>query len=396
MSNRLALALLVLTAVACGRRRPDVAPAPVPETAGAVVRAPLKDAFSGAFLVGAALNAQQFYELDTLGVRLVTTHFNSITPENVLKWEQVHPRPGVYDWRAADRYVEFGEKHGMFIVGHTLVWHSQVPRWVFHDFADTTKLVSRDTLLARMQEHISTVVGRYKGRIKGWDVVNEAINDENGALRNSLWRQIIGDDFIARAFQFAREADPDAELYYNDYNLSEAPKREGAVRLVRGLLEQGLKVSGIGTQEHHKIDYPSPAQVDSSIAAFGALGVKVHVTELDVDMLPRPTRNTGADIAIRADSNAPRIDYNPYPDALPDSLHQALARRYASMFEVYWRHRDVLDRVTFWGVRDSDSWLNGWPMRGRTNYPLLFDRAGNPKPAYDAVIQTARPPTVVP
>ncbi len=347
----------------------------------------LKTVFRDAFLIGAAVNPDQFSERDTLGVALLKTHFNSITPENVLKFECVHPRPGTYSWSGPDRYVDFGTRNGMTVIGHTLVWHSQVPRWVFQDAAG--KPVSRDTLLGRMREHVHTVVGRYKGRIKGWDVVNEALN-EDGTLRDSPWRRIIGDDYLAKAFQYAAEADPAAELYYNDYSLENPAKRDGAVRLVKSLQAAGVKVSGIGTQEHQKMDWPSPALVDSMITAFRALGVQVHVTELDIDVLPRATRNLGADVSMRAQAQAA---LNPFAAGLPDSAQASLAKRYGELFAVYMKHKDAIGRVTFWGVRDGDSWLNNWPVRGRTSYPLLFDRQGKPKPAFDAVVRTARPAT---
>ena len=344
----------------------------------------LKDAFRGAFRVGAALNANQFSERDARAVALVKTQFNTITPENALKWESVHPQPGKYDFSASDQYVAFGEKNGMFVVGHTLVWHNQTPRWVFQDASG--KPVTRDTLLARMHEHIRTVVGRYKGRIKGWDVVNEAL-DEDGSLRRSPWLTIIGEDYIAKAFQFAHDADPSAELYYNDYSVENAAKRNGAVQLIARLKAQGIPVAAIGLQGHDKMDWPTPAQQDSTIVALAKLGVKVNITELDVDVLPPATQNRTADVSVRAELD-PRA--NPYSAGLPDAVRQALAARYAALFEVFVRHQDVIDRVTFWGVGDGDSWLNNWPVRGRVSYPLLFDRQDKPKPAFDAVIRTAR------
>ena len=326
----------------------------------------LRTAFEGAFLVGAALNAAQFSGRDTLGAAIVMAQFNAITPENVLKWESVHPRPRRYDFAAPDRYVAFGERHGMFIVGHTLVWHNQTPRWVFQDSSGNP--VSRDTLLARLRDHIHTVVGRYRGRIRGWDVVNEALN-EDGTPRPTPWLTILGEDYLATAFRFAHEADPGAELYYNDYSLEEAPKRRGAVELVKRLREQGIAIAAVGLQGHNRMDWPSPAQEDSTIDAFAAAGFPVMITELDVDVLPRAL--------------------NPYVEGLPDSLQQALAQRYAELFGSYLRHRGTVTRVTFWGVTDRDSWLNNWPVRGRTNYPLLFDRDGRPKPAFAAVVQAA-------
>ena len=354
-------------------------PAATPATSGG-----LKGAFRNAFMVGTALAPQQFGESDTASVALITREFSAISPENVLKWERVHPQPAQYDFAPSDAYVAFGERHNMFIVGHTLVWHSQTPRWVFENAQGQP--LSRDELLARMKDHISTVVGRYKGRIKGWDVVNEALN-EDGTLRQSPWMRIIGPDYVAKAFQFAHEADPAAELYYNDYNLDYPAKRDGVIRLVRSLQQAGVPIHGVGTQEHLKLTTPTIAQVDSSIRLISATGVKVNITELDIDMLPAVTRNATADVSVRAGS-APNLD--PYKTGLPDSLQQALARRYEELFRVYVAHRDVIDRVTFWGVADHDSWLNNWPARGRTNYPLLFDRANKPKPAYQRVMGVAQ------
>jgi endo-1,4-beta-xylanase len=350
----------------------------------------LKDAFRAAFMVGTALSPRQFDGLDTASVALVAREFNAATPENVLKWERVHPEPDRYEFAPSDAYVAFAERHGMFITGHTLVWHSQTPRWVFENAQGQP--LSRDELLARMKDHITTVVGRYKGRIKGWDVVNEALN-EDGTLRQSPWMRIIGPDYLVKAFQFAHEADPAAELYYNDYNLDYPAKRDGAVRLVRSLQQAGVPIHAVGTQEHLKLTTPSIALVDSSIRALAATGVKVNVTELDVDLLPAATRNATADVNVRA-GTAPDLD--PYKAGLPDSMQQALARRYEDLFRVYLANKDVIDRVTFWGVADRDSWLNGWPVRGRTSYPLLFDRQNKPKPAYDRVMALSRGIALVP
>lgn len=344
----------------------------------------LKEAFSHDFHVGAAVNLAQFTGRDTAGVAIVKTQFNTITPENVLKWESVHPRPGVYDFAPPDRYVEFGQANGMRIIGHTLVWHNQTPRWVFQDA--NGRPASRDTLLARMRDHIHMVVGRYRGKIFGWDVVNEAV-DEDGSLRRSPWFNIIGPDFIEKAYEFAHEADPGAELYYNDYSLENAPKRNGAVALIKQLQSRGIHVAAVGLQGHYKLDWPTIAQLDSTITAFAALGIKVNITELDVDVLPPVTRGPTAEVTAQG---RPSAGSNPYGAGLPDSVQQKLARRYADLFEEFMRRRDVIDRVTFWGVGDGDSWLNNWPVRGRTSYPLLFDRQHRPKPAFDAVMRAVR------
>lgn len=346
----------------------------------------LKEALAGDFRIGAALNPAQFTGRDTAGVAIVRSQFNTVTPENVLKWESVHPRPGVYDFAAPDRYVAFGQANGMRVIGHTLVWHSQTPRWVFQD-ADG-RPASRDTLLARMRDHIHMVVGRYKGKIFGWDVVNEAV-DENGSLRRSPWYTIIGPDFIEQAYSYAHEADPAAELYYNDYSLENAPKRNGAVALIKKLQSEGIHIAAVGLQGHYKLDWPSIAQLDTTIDAFAALGIKVNITELDVDVLPPVTRGPTAEVTAQGSS---RAGSNPYATGLPDAVQRKLAQRYADLFQEFMRHRDVIDRVTFWGVGDGDSWLNNWPVRGRTSYPLLFDRQHRPKPAFDAVMRVVRQP----
>jgi len=343
----------------------------------------LKDAYHGDFYVGAAINTAQITGLDTRGDALIAAQFNSISPENCLKWENVHPQPDRYDFTIPDQYVAFGEKHHMFIVGHNLVWHNQVPAWVFHD--DKGNLLTRDALLARMRDNIRTVVGRYKGRIQSWDVVNEALN-EDGTLRQSMWEKIIGDDYIAKAFEYAHEADPQAQLNYNDYNIENDPKRAGAIALITKLKSKGVPIATVGIQGHDNLTTPSIEQQDAAIEAFAKLGVKVAITELDIDVLPKATQQQTADATLRIAQN---LALNPYVNGLPDAVQQQLARRYADLFAVFLKHRDVVNRVTLWGVTDADSWRNDWPVKGRTSYPLLFDRAGQPKPAFNAVVQVA-------
>jgi endo-1,4-beta-xylanase len=370
-------AVAVIFLVACARPLPEATAPDVPR---------LRDVFRDDFLVGTAVAPRQFLERDSLAAAIVKAQFNAISPENVLKWEVVHPRPAYYDFSASDAYVDFGRRNGMFVLGHTLVWHSQTPRWVFED--EQGRPLTRDALLVRMREHVHTVVGRYRGRIDGWDVVNEAL-DEDGTLRKSPWLRIIGEDYIAQAFRFAHEADPRAELYYNDYSLERPEKRAGAVRVLRSLLTQGIPVKAVGIQGHHKLRCPTVSQEDSTISAFRALGLHVNISELDVDVLPSPARDCWADLSQAVPA---REGLNPYQRELPDSVQQVLSARYAGMFGVYLKHRDVIDRVTFWGVADGDSWLNNWPVRGRTSYPLLFDRKGRLKPAFEAVLAAAHPP----
>jgi endo-1,4-beta-xylanase len=222
--------------------------------------------------------------------------------------------------------------------------------------------------------------------VNGWDVVNEAL-DEDGTMRRSPWQRIIGDDYVAKAFEYAHEADPKAELYYNDYSLENEPKRKGGVELIRKLLAQGIPVTAVGLQGHYHMDWPTMEQLDATIAAFRALGVKVAITELDVDVLPAVRSGNSADISAKAEGGAAS---NPYVAGLPAAQQQALADRYAALFRVFLKHRDAITRVTFWGLTDRGSWLNDFPAAGRTNYPLLFDRAGKPKPAFDAVVNEAR------
>jgi endo-1,4-beta-xylanase len=346
----------------------------------------LKDVFKKDFLLGAAINDLHFSEPARANceVALVEKHFNSVTPENVMKWESIHPAPGHYNWGPADRYVEFGVKNGMFIIGHNLVWHRQTPAWVFQD--DFGNPLTRDALLQRMHDHIFAVVGRYKGKIAGWDVVNEAL-EEDGTMRPSPWLQIIGEDYLLKAYQFAHEADPNAQLYYNDFSLEDAPKRAGALALMKKLRAQGAPLAGIGLQGHFRMDWPALHDVDETIQAFASLGLKVMITELDVSVLPALTSRLDADIS--PDYHLRQED-NPYINGLPDVAQQALAARYAGLFKVFVKHRGQITRVTFWGVTDANSWLNYWPVKGRIDYPFLFARGCGTKPAFDSVVAVGR------
>ncbi len=349
-----------------------IAPAGVALLAAAAYQDPaLKDLMPKGMTIGVAINQRQFEGADTAAVEIITKQFNQISPENVLKFQPIHPAADRYAFDAADRYVQFGVDRHMQVIGHNLVWHSQTGAWVFQG-ADG-KPADRDTLLTRMRDHIRTVVGRYKGKIHGWDVVNEAI-DEDGSMRKSPWQVGIGDDYIAKAFEFAHEADPDAQLYYNDFNLEKPAKRAGVIKLVKDLQARKLRIDAIGNQAHWRLETPAIDEIDTALVELHATGLKVVYTELDINLLPNTPR--GADPATA----------NPYANGLPDDVQRQLARRYADVFGVFLKHRDAVTRVTFWGLSDADSWLN----RGRMNFPLLWDRQRQPKPAFDAVVEVLK------
>ena len=330
----------------------------------------LKDVLGKYFLIGTAMNVDQIWERNADEANIVKNNFNAVVAENCMKGEEIHPEENRFFWDDADRLVKFAEDNGLAVTGHCLVWHSQAPVWMFTDERGDT--VSRDVLINRMHRHISEVVGRYKGRILGWDVVNEIFNDD-GTFRESPYYRIIG-----------HEADPDAELYINDYSLSYPAKRDAVCRIVRKLKSEGYRVDGIGMQSHNGLDYPDMAEYEKSIDAFAACGVKVMVTELDVNVLPNPKKFGGADI----NQNFKYADIlNPYKNGLPKDVEKQFEQRYLDLFKIYYRHRGQISRVTLWGVTDTKSWLNDFPVPGRVNYPLLFGRDNKPKPVVDKIIE---------
>ena len=391
----------------------------------------LKDAYKGHFYVGVAINrsivtgeapgyGSRTVEQVNKDIALTKQQFNQISPENDLKWESIHPREGTngYNFGPADAYVDFGLKNHMFIVGHTLVWHGQTPNWVFSRTAlapgaaanvpapippapvplasgigsnpggprrgfgrgfgrglgSSGPRATREEMLQRMREHIHTVVGRYKGRVKVWDVVNEAVADGGpNSLRNSLWLQIIGPDFIAKAFEYAHEADPQAILRYNDYGLENPAKRQRLITLIKELLVQKVPVMAIGTQTHVSVSSPSFEEEDQTLTDLETLGLPIHITELDVNSAEAGQRNTGADVANNAATTQ---------GGLVDDANQRLAKQYANLFKAFLKHKQV-KVVTLWGVNDGISWR-------ADGKPLLFDGNDQPKPAFDAVIQTAK------
>jgi endo-1,4-beta-xylanase len=417
------LAVLIATTATGSALAQDAAPSAQSQTADnpPASRATLKSAFKDRFLIGVAINrsiatsaaGRRGKELVESDVALVKEQFNQIAPENDLKWQLIHPRKGAdgYNFEPADAFVEFGQKNNMYIIGHTLVWHSQTPNWVFAGTnpppgaSDAPKVkegnepaanagapgrrgrgfgggfgrgytgprASREELLARMREHIHTVVGRYKGKIKAWDVVNEALADSGDDLfRNSLWLQIIGPDYIAKAFQYAHEADPEAILRYNDYGLENPAKRQKLIRLIKSLQEQKVPVHAIGSQAHVNVSTTFET-MDQALTEMATLGLPIHITELDVNSAARGQRGTGANIAANVDATR---------GGLVGDADKRLADAYVGIFRAFLKHRDSVKMVTFWGVNDAVSWR-------RFGAPLLFDGDNKPKPAFDSVIRAA-------
>lgn len=343
----------------------------------------LKDAFKGKFYIGTALNAWQINGKDSAGVQVIKDQFEAIVAENCMKSGPMHPKEDEYNFELPDQFVEFGVANNKFITGHCLIWHSQAPRWFFTDSEGND--VSREVMIERMKEHIYTVVGRYKGRIKGWDVVNEAIM-EDGSWRQSKFYQIVGDDFIKLAFQFAHEADPGAELYYNDYNEWFPGKRDAIVQMIRDLKADGIRIDGIGMQGHVGMDSPLLEDYEAAIVAYANEGMKVMVTELDMSILPHPRRDVGADIATSFEY---KQSQNPYTEGVPAEKMEEWDNRMLDFFRLFLKHSDAVSRVTLWGVSDGSSWKNNFPVRGRTDYPLLFDREYKPKSIVNKLIEEA-------
>jgi len=336
----------------------------------------LKETFKSNFLIGTALNAEQIEEKDSVAAMLVQREFSSITAENSMKCEIIHPAWDRYDFNIADKFVAYGRQHHMFIVGHNLIWHSQLSPFV-------SKIKTRDSLLLFMTNHINTIAGRYTGKVDGWDVVNEALN-EDGTMRNSIFLEKIGEGYVTKAFELAAKASPNTEMYYNDYNIEQPMKRAGAISLIKKIQAAGVRIDGVGIQGHWSINNLPVEDLEKAIVEFAALGLKVMITELDLTVLPNPWDLKGADVNQNFEGNKAM---NPYPKNLPDSLDVKLTQSYESLFRIFLKHTKKISRVTFWGVGDGQSWLNHWPIKNRTNYPLLFDRNFNKKSAYKKIIE---------
>lgn len=336
------------------------------------------------FLIGVALSQQVTSQPNSDRAKLAASQFNCLTPENCMKWDATEPQEGKFNFGPGDDLVKYAQKNKIKIHGHTLIWHSQTPQWVFQ--GENGQPATRELVLKRMKNHIEGVMKHYKGKVDAWDVVNEAFN-EDGTLRNSQWKRIVGDDFIEKAFEFARAADPSAKLVYNDYNADTPSKRDGIAKLAKELKKKGL-IDAVGMQGHYLLDYPSSKQIEDAIKKYADAGVMVMVTEMDVDVLPRSNGRVTADISATQEYQEKN---NPYTKGLPDEVNKKLADRYEDIFKVFLKHSKVMYSVTVWGLDDGTSWLNGFPVRGRTNHPLLFDRQLKAKPCYDALVKLKQP-----
>jgi endo-1,4-beta-xylanase len=328
----------------------------------------LKDHYKDYFLMGVAVAPRMLHGEDSA---LIVDHFNSLTAENAMKMGPIHPRENEYDWKDTDSIVSFAKRHKMKMRGHTLVWHAQTPVWLFkHANGDS---VNKEVLLQRMKDHITTVVNRYKGSIYAWDVVNEAIDDNNALyLRNTAWTRICGEEFIAKAFEYAHAADPKAVLFYNDYNTENPGKRDRIYRLVKSLKDAGVPIHGVGLQGHWSVNNPSREELEKSIQLFSSLGLQVQVTELDVSVY---AGRQGGQL-IQGQRRDTATGFTP-------EMEEAQREKYKMAFDVFRQHKDKISGITFWNVSDRYSWLDG---RGRKNYPLLFDMNRKPKKVYWDVV----------
>lgn len=352
----------------------------------------LKEAYKDAFKIGVAVNDEIVSGKDKASQDIVVKHFNTITLENSMKAALINPKPGVFEYGPADAFIDFGKKNNMFIIGHTLAWHNQTPDWFFQD--ENGKPKSKEEVAQRLHDHIKAIAGRYAGKVNAWDVVNEVIDDD-GSYRQTKWVKGIGsgDEFVRLAFKYAAQYAPNTELYYNDFNAWRPTKRDGIVRMVKMLQTAGIKVDGIGIQGHWGLNYPKTEYIEQAIDAYAALGVKVMITELDVDILPltKEGQIIGQSMSEKQFQNEEFKEFlDPYQKGLPPTVQKALADRYAELFGIFYKRKEKIDRVTLWGVHDGMNWKNDYPVPNRTNYPLLWDRNKQAKPAFEAVLRVPK------
>ena len=361
----------------------------------------LKDAYRDYWYTGVSVNQWQV-EADLTGANehnvtgqvsndqtkdwdIITQNFNFVVAENCMKCEVIHPKEGVYDFTLADKFVDKAKAAGLKVLGHCLIWHSQCAPWFHYD--DKGNLVSADVLKKRMREHIYTIVNHFRGRIDAWDVVNEAFEDD-GTPRKSLFYQILGTDYIPLAFQYAHEADPNVELYYNDFSMNKAPKVEGVADFFRPLIRQGLPVTAIGMQGHLILEDNNYIQeYEHSINTIVATGVPTFFSELDISVLPNPYGFSGANVSDRF---AYRPEMDPYKKGLSKQQEQAIEDFWLSFYRMLLPHHKDILRVNFWCLNDANSWRNDFPIKGRTDYATLFDRQNRPKPFVQKLIDLVK------
>jgi len=328
----------------------------------------LKGYYKNYFPIGVAVSVNT---LNGEEGKLLLSQFNSITPENAMKMGPIHPEENRYNWRDADSIVNFAQKHGLKVRGHNLCWHEQTPNWLFKDAEG--KQVSKEVLLKRLKDHITTVVNRYKGKIYAWDVVNEAVDDDSTKfLRNSVWYKICGEDFIVKAFEYAHAADPKAILFYNDYNTERPEKRDRVYKLLKKLVDAGVPVNGVGLQAHWSVYEPAPAELRAAIKKFSSLGLKIQFTEVDISIFPWEKNSR----ALKPGEVG----------VLTPELEKKQMDKYAEVFKIFREYKNVITGVTFWNLSDRYTWLDEYPVKGRKNYPLLFDQNLQPKKAYLSVV----------
>lgn len=320
----------------------------------------LRDYFATDYFdIGAAIEPNAVD--NTNDAKLMKRHFNSLTAENVMKWSSLQPSEGNFRFNNADKIIDFALDNDMKVRGHALCWHQQAPDWIFED---NGQVASKQVVIERLRTHISNVVSHFKGKVYAWDVVNEAIDDGGNIYRGSKWYNICGEDFIIEAFKAARQADPELKLFYNDYSTTQPIKRDKIYKLLKKLKDKGL-VDGVGMQSHWNINAPSNGLIIDAIQKYASLGIEIQITELDVSVYPS--------------NSDQKSEYT-------NSIETQQQIAYANFFSTFRTYKDNITSVTFWGVTDKDSWLNNWPVNGRTNYPLLFDSNHNPKQSYFSVI----------
>lgn len=353
----------------------------------------LKGVYEDAFLIGTSVSRFQVAGRDKKGVEIVQKHFNALSPENDMKPEIIHPDPDTWNFGPADTFIKFGQENGMWMLGHTLCWHNQTPDFFWFDKKGNPK--SKKELFDTIEEYIKVVCTHFNGQVQAWDVINEIIG-EDGKYRNLGWVKALGgdqdvvDEFVKHVFRCAEKYAPDTELYYNDFNAWRPEKVAGIIRVVKMLQAEGIRIDGVGIQAHWGLNFPKTKYVEAAIEEYAKNGLRVNITELDIDVLPisKDGQVFGwqglKDPLYQLEEFEEFLD--PYKNGLPDEVENQQADRYAEVMAIFYKHRDKIDRVTLWGLNDAISWKNGYPIPNRVNYPLLWKRDYTPHKSLDAVL----------